>query len=53
MRMLLMRLLILHARVVRRLHEKAGATTRFSAASHRYLVIRRTDVDDEHHVRLV
>lgn len=39
-------------RVVRRLREKARAIARFSAASHRYLVISRTDVDDEHHVRL-
>ena len=47
-----MRLLVLHARVVRRLREKARAITRSSAASHRYLVVSRTDVDDEHHVRL-
>ena len=39
-------------RVVRRLREKARAVTRFAAASHRYLVISRTDVEDEHHVRL-
>ena len=40
------------ARVVRRLREKARAVTPFAAASHRYLVISRTDTDDEHHVRL-
>lgn len=40
-------------RVVRRLREKARAVGRFAAASHRYLVVSRTDgVDDEHHVRL-
>lgn len=39
-------------RVVRRLREKARAVAPFAAASHRYLVISRTDVDDEHHVRL-
>ena len=40
------------ARVVRRLREKARAVAPLAAASHRYLVISRTDVDDEHHVRL-
>ena len=40
------------ARVVRRLREKARAVAPFAAASHRYLVISRADVDDEHHVRL-
>lgn len=40
------------ARVVRRLREKARAIAPLAAASHRYLVISRTDVDDEHHVRL-
>lgn len=40
------------ARVVRRLREKARAVAPFAAASHRYLVISRTDADDEHHVRL-
>ena len=40
------------ARAVRRLREKARAVTPFAAASHRYLVISRTDTDDEHHVRL-
>ncbi len=40
------------ARVVRRLREKARAVTLFAAASHRHLVISRTDADDEHHVRL-
>lgn len=39
-------------RVARRLREKARAIARFSSASHRYLVISRTDVDDEHHIRL-
>ena len=39
-------------RVVRRLREKARAVAPFAAASHRYLVISRTGVDDEHHVRL-
>lgn len=40
------------ARVARRLREKARAVAPLAAASHRYLVISRTDVDDEHHVRL-
>ena len=40
------------ARVVRRLREKARTVAPFAAMSHRYLVISRTDVDDEHHVRL-
>lgn len=40
------------ARVVRRLREKARAVAPLAAAAHRYLVISRTDVDDEHHVRL-
>ena len=40
------------ARVVRRLREKARAVTLFAAASHQYLVVSRTDTDDEHHVRL-
>ena len=40
------------ARVVRRLREKARAVAPLAAASHRYLVISRTNVDDEHHVRL-
>ena len=40
------------ARVVRRLREKARAVAPFASASHRYLVISRTDVRDEHHVRL-
>jgi hypothetical protein len=40
------------ARVVRRLREKARAVAPLAAASHRYLVISRTDVRDEHHVRL-
>ena len=40
------------ARVVRRLREKARAVTAFASASHRYLVVSRTDVRDEHHVRL-
>ena len=39
-------------RVVRRLREKARAVAPFAAASHRYLVISRTGIDDEHHVRL-
>ena len=39
-------------RVVRRLREKARAIAQFAAATHRYLVISRTDIDDEHHVRL-
>ena len=39
-------------RVARRLREKARAVARFSAASHRYLVISRTDASDENHVRL-
>ena len=40
------------ARIVRRLREKARSVGRFAAASHRYLVISRTDVDDEHHIRV-
>ena len=40
------------ARLVRRLREKARAVAPYAAASHRYLVISRTDVSDEHHVRL-
>ncbi|MYN64538.1 MAG: ATP-binding protein [Acidobacteria bacterium] len=40
------------ARVVWRLREKARAVAPFAAMSHRYLVISRTDADDEHHVRL-
>ena len=40
------------ARTVRRLREKARAVASLAAASHRYLVISRTDTDDEHHVRL-
>ncbi|MXZ71228.1 MAG: ATP-binding protein [Acidobacteria bacterium] len=40
------------ARLVRRLREKARAVAPYAAASHRYLVISRTDMSDEHHVRL-
>ena len=40
------------ARIVRRLREKARSVGRFAAASHRDLVISRTGVDDEHHIRV-
>jgi len=39
-------------RIVRRLREKARAVAPLAAAFHRYLVVSRTDTDDEHHVRL-
>ena len=39
-------------RIVRRLREKARAVAPLAAASHCYLVVSRTDTDDEHHVRL-
>ena len=39
-------------RTVRRLREKARTVGLFAAASHQYLVISRTDTENEHHVRL-
>lgn len=40
------------ARVVRRLQEKARSVAPLAGAAHRYLVLSRTEVNDEHHVRL-
>ncbi len=38
-------------RLVRRRRQKARTVGRSAAAPHRYLVISRTDVGDEHHIR--